>query len=89
LGLCDRRIYYLVLGTYPVIKPGNIVYRVRRGGFIHDYPVAVKDRVGLVIKEIKAKNEVPQFYVQFDKETPKWFYQHDLRRIGEERNKND
>ena len=56
MGVCDRRIYYLVLGTHPVIKPGNIVYRVRRGGFIHDYPVAVKNRVGLVIKEIKEKS---------------------------------
>jgi|TARA_R110000824_G_scaffold249901_1_gene438753 hypothetical protein len=89
LGVCDRRIYYLVLGTHPVIKPGNIVYRVRRGGFIHDYPVAVKNRVGLVIKEIKEKGTVPQYYVQFDKETPKWFYQHDLQRIGGERSEND
>ena len=70
-----------------MIKPGDIVYRVRRGGFIHDYPAAVKNKVGLVIKEIKEKREVPQFYVQFDKETPKWFYQHDLQRIGGERKK--
>ena len=70
-----------------MIKPGDIVYRVRRGGFIHDHPVAVKDRVGLVIKEIREKKTVPQFYVQFNKETPKWFYQHDLQRIGGERKK--
>jgi hypothetical protein len=68
-----------------VIHPGDIVYRVRRGGFIHDHPVAVKDSVGLVIKEIKERNEVPQYYVKFTKETPKWFYQHDLHKIGGER----
>jgi hypothetical protein len=68
-----------------MIKPGDIVYRVRKGGFIHDYPIAVKDKVGLVIKEMKEKNSVVQFYVQFNKETPKWFYQHDLHRIGGER----
>ena len=71
-----------------MIKPGDIVYRVRRGGFIHEEPVAVKDKVGLVIKELKERCGVPQFYVQFSKETPKWFYQHDLRNAGEEREKN-
>ena len=71
-----------------MIKPGDIVYQVRKGGFLHDRPVAIKDRVGLVIKEIRERNAIPQYYVQFDKETPKWYYQHDLQRIGGERNEN-
>lgn len=71
-----------------MIQPGNIVYRIRRGGLIHNNePAAVKDKIGLVIKEVKEKGCIPQYYVQFDKETPKWFYQHDLRRIGPERKK--
>ena len=71
-----------------MINPGDIVYRLRRGGFIHDRPVVVKDNVGLVIKERRKikPTEVPQYYVQFDKETPKWYYQHDLCKIGGERN---
>ena len=72
-----------------MIQPGNIVYRVRRGGFIHDQPREVKASVGLVIKEIRIKNEVPQFYVQFNKKTPQWFYQHDLCKIRGERSEND
>jgi hypothetical protein len=39
------------------------------------------NKVGLVIKEHKEKGAIPQFYVQFDQETPKWYYQHDLYRI--------
>lgn len=69
-----------------MIKAGDIVYQVRKGGFIHDCSVAVKNRVGLVIKEIKEKGAIPQYYVQFDKGTPKWFYQHDLQKVGGERN---
>ena len=69
-----------------MIKPGNIVYRIRRGGLIHNNePAAIKDKIGLVIKEIKETNSVAQFYVKFDQEAPKWFYQHDLQRIGGER----
>ena len=63
-----------------MIKVGDIVFRVRRGGFIHDKSVPVTDRLGLVIKEYKEKGAVPQFYVQFDQDDPKWFYQHDLPR---------
>jgi hypothetical protein len=70
-----------------MIKRGDIVYRVLKGGFIHSHPVSVKDSVGLVIKEIKEKGAIPQYHVQFGQETPKWFYQHDLRRVGEEREK--
>ena len=72
-----------------MIKPGDIVYRLKKGGFIHSKPVAIKDSVGLVIREIKEKGTVPQYHVQFDKETPKWFYQHDLRKVGGERKKDD
>lgn len=46
----------------------------------------VTDRVGLVIKEVREKFAIPQFFVQFDNEDPKWYYQHDLHRIiGNER----
>jgi len=72
-----------------MIKVGNIVYRKRKGGFIHDKPVPVKDRLGLVIKEYKEIGAVPQYYVSFNQESPKWYYQHDLHRIGGERSKND
>jgi hypothetical protein len=68
-----------------VIKLGDIVYRRYRGGLKNNKPY--EKGVGLVIKEIREKKTIPQFYVQFDKETPKWFYQHDLQRIGGERNK--
>jgi hypothetical protein len=71
-----------------MIRVGDIVYRVRRGGFIHDGPVTVKDKVGLVIKELREQGTVPQIYVQFnDHKVPSWFYQHDLRKIGGERKK--
>ena len=69
-----------------MIKPGDIVYRRYQGGLKNNQPY-VKG-VGLVIKRIKEKNEVAQYYVQFDKESPKWFYQHDLYKIGGERNEN-
>jgi hypothetical protein len=68
-----------------MIKVGDIVYRKRKGGFIHDKPVPVKDSLGLVIKEFKEKGAIAQFYVQFNQTTPKWFYEHDLHRIGGER----
>lgn len=70
-----------------MIKVGDIVYRCRRGGFIHEHPTPVKDKLGLVIKELREKGAVPQFYVQFNQETPKWYYIHDLHRIGGEREK--
>ena len=71
------------------MKIGDIVYQVRRGGFIHDKPVTIKTSVGLIIKEHKEKGAIPQFYVQFDQKTPKWYYKHDLRLIGGERNEDD
>tara|TARA_A100001391_G_scaffold99416_2_gene66081 strand:+ start:370 stop:579 length:210 start_codon:yes stop_codon:yes gene_type:complete len=69
-----------------MIKVGDIVFKVRRGGFLHESPVPVTNSIGLVIKEHREKGAVPQFYVQFDQEIPKWYYQHDLRRVikGEE-----
>ena len=71
-----------------MIKVGDIVFKLRKGGFIHDKPVPVTDELGLVIKELKEKGCVPQYYVQFDQKDPKWFYQHELHRIkwGERRN---
>ena len=64
-----------------MIKVGDIVYRLRRGGFIHEKPIPVTDSIGLVIKEYKEKGAIPQYYVQFDQESPKWYYQHDIRRV--------
>jgi hypothetical protein len=73
-----------------MIRVGDIVFRKRKGGFIHDRPIPVKDSLGLVIKEHKEKGAIPQYYVQFDQKDPKWFYQHDLHRIKwGERKKND
>ena len=70
-----------------MIQPGDIVYRRFKGGLKNNQPY--EKGVGPVIKRIKEKNEVAQYYVQFDKETPKWFYQHDLYKIRGERSKND
>jgi len=64
-----------------MIKVGDIVYRNRRGGFLHDKPVPVKNSLGLVIKEHREKGAIPQFYVQFNQNTPEWYYQHDLYKI--------
>ena len=48
-----------------MIKVGDIVFKIRKGGFIHDKPVPVTDELGLVIKEYKEKGAIPQYYVQF------------------------
>ena len=64
-----------------MIKVGDIVFKVRKGGFIHDKPVPVTNEIGLVIKEYKEKGAIPQYYVRFDQKDPKWFYQHDLHNI--------
>jgi len=64
-----------------MITVGDIVFKVRKGGFIHDKPIPVTKEIGLVIKEHKEKGAVPQYYVQFDQKEAKWFYQHDLHRI--------
>ena len=64
-----------------MIKVGDIVYKVRKGGFLHDKPAPVTDSIGLVIKEHKEKGAIPQYYVQFDQQDPKWYYQHDIHRI--------
>mgnify|MGYP001401151241 CR=1 FL=1 len=71
-----------------MIKPGDIVFQRYTGGLNNGKPKT--SRLGLVIKEYKEKGAIPQFYVQFSQEDPKWYYQHDLHRIiGGERNKND
>ena len=72
-----------------MIKVGDIVYRLRRGGFLHDKPMPSKQDLGLVIKEIKEKGAIPQYYVQFNSQPPQWYYQHDLYRIRKEEDKND
>ena len=69
-----------------MIKIGDIVYQVSKGGLIHSKPSPIKNRLGLVIKEEKLKGAIAQFYVQFNQDDPKWYYQHDLQRIGGERN---
>ena len=71
-----------------MIKVGDIVFKRRKGGLMNNQPKT--DSLGLVIKEHKEKGAIPQFYVQFDQQTPKWFYQHDLHRVQwGERKKND
>jgi hypothetical protein len=63
------------------------VYRIRKGGTIHNIiPTAVKSQIGLIIKDHREKGAIAQFYVQFDQDAPKWYHQHDLRRIGGEGN---
>ena len=80
----------MVLGTYQMIKVGDIVYRKRRGGIIQGTSDVITNKLGLVIKELKEKGCVPQYYVQFDQQYPKWFYQHDLHKIKwGESNEND
>jgi len=75
------------LGTYLMINVGDIVYKARRGGIIHNHPTPDKAKLGLVIKDHRELGAYPQFYVQFDQETPKWYHQHDLHKIGGERKK--
>ena len=41
--------------------------------------------LGLVIKEHREKGAIPQFYVKFNQDNPKWYYQHSLYRIRGER----
>ena len=71
-----------------MIKVGDIVFRKYKGGFRNNQPN--ESSLGLVIKEFKEKGAVAQYYVRFDQDDPKWFYQHDLHRIQwGERKKND
>ena len=74
-----------------MIVIGDIVFMRRKGGLMNNQPKT--DRLGLVIKEHKEKGAIPQYYVRFNQEDPRWYYQHDLHKIGirnrsEERNKN-
>ena len=59
---------------------GDIVFMRRKGGLMNNQPKT--DRLGLVIKEHKEKGAIPQYYVRFNQEDPKWYYQHDLHKIG-------
>ena len=71
-------------GGKNVIEVGNIVYQKRKGGLLNDQ--TLESRVGLVIKEHREKGAIPQFYVKFNQDAPKWYYQHNLHKIGGERN---
>lgn len=64
-----------------MIKPGDIVFRKYKGGIRNNKPD--ESIIGLVIKEHEreAQNIVPQFYVRFGEENPKWYYQHELFKI--------
>tara|TARA_Y100000592_G_C5387040_1_gene276339 strand:- start:549 stop:764 length:216 start_codon:yes stop_codon:yes gene_type:complete len=71
-----------------MIKVGDIVFRKFKGGFRNNRPNT--DKLGLVIKEHNERGAIAQYYVRFDSEDPKWFYQHELHRIQwGERKKND
>ena len=63
-----------------MIKVGDIVYKKRSGGLIKESE-NISSSIGLVIKDHRETGAIPQFYVQFDKQTPKWFYQHHLSKI--------
>ena len=62
-----------------MIKVGDIVFRKYKGGFRNNKPN--ESEVGLVIKELKEKGHVSQYYVSFNQKDPKWFYHHELHRI--------
>jgi len=63
-----------------MIKVGDIVYKKRSGGLIKESQ-NISSSIGLVIKDHRETGAIPQFYVQFDQQTPKWFYQHHLYKI--------
>ena len=69
-----------------MIKVGDIVFPRRKGGLLNDQPL--ESHLGLVIKDHREKGAIPQFSVKFNQNDPKWYYQHDLHRIGGERRKN-
>jgi len=62
-----------------MIKVGDIVFLKRKGGLMNNQPLT--SRLGLVIKDYKEKGAITQFYVQFNQNTPKWYYQHHLHKI--------
>ena len=64
-----------------MIEVGNIVFKIRRGGFIHDKPTPVTSEVGLVIKELKEKGAVTQYCVSFNQKEPRWYFHHELYKI--------
>ena len=63
-----------------MINLGDIVFQRKRSGSLISSSI-IKTRLGLVIKEHKEKGAIPQFYVQFNQELPRWYYQHDLEKI--------
>jgi hypothetical protein len=66
-----------------MIKVGDIVFKKYTGGIMKAHPKT--SSIGLVIKEYIEKGSVGQYYVKFDQFSPKWYYQHDLHKIGGER----
>ena len=70
-----------------MIKPGDIVHLRFKGGLKNNQPF--ENGVGLVIKELKENGAIAQYYVQFNKNTPRWYYQHDLYKIRGEGKKDD
>lgn len=62
-----------------MIKVGDIVYQKSSGGLMNNR--ILESRLGLVIKEHREKGAIPQYYVQFNQSTPKWYYQQDLYKI--------
>ena len=78
----------MVLGAYPMITVGDIVFRKYKGGLKNNQPN--ESELGLVIKELKEKGAVPQYWVSFNQKDPRWYFQHELYKIEwRERNKND
>lgn len=69
-----------------MIDIGDLVYLRFKGGFIHDRPTVSKSRLGLVMKAYREKGAVPQFFVSFDQQEPKWFYHHDIQKVEREEN---
>jgi hypothetical protein len=62
-----------------MIKVGDIVFLKRKGGLMNNQPLT--SQLGLVIKDYKEKGAITQFYVQFNQNKPKWYYQHNLHKI--------
>ena len=68
-----------------MIHRGDIVYQRKRPGAVVNGAI-VKTRLGLVIKELIEEASIPQYYVKFGQEDPRWYYQHDLHKIEREEN---
>ena len=88
LGNCNTilaNLPYLARRGSQVIHRGDIVYQRKRPGAVVNGAI-VKTRLGLVIKELIEEASIPQYYVKFGQEDPRWYYQHDLHKIEREEN---